>query len=61
MNIYSYCIYQYDNDKIWCFDNNVINFHKKKITAARVEPSQPLVPFSVRLRLLELIYSFYGN
>ena len=26
-----------------------------------VEPSQPLVPFSVLLRLLELIFSFYGN
>ena len=38
MNIYSYNILQYDNDKIWCFDvNNEINFHKKKISAVRVE------------------------
>ena len=29
----------------------------KKISATRVEPSH-LVPFSVRLRLLELIFSF---
>ena len=34
MNIYSYNIQQYDNDKIWCFDiNNDINFHKRKISA----------------------------
>ena len=31
--------------KIWRFDiNNEINFHKRKITAPRVELSQTLIP-----------------
>ena len=37
--------------------NNEINFHKKKISATKVELSLTLVPFSVRLRLLEKIFS----
>ena len=31
----------------------------KKRTTARVEPREPLVPFSAWLQLLELIFSFY--
>ena len=38
--------------------NNEMNFHKNKISTARVEPSQTLVTFSVLLRLLEEIFSF---
>ena len=40
---------------------NEIDFHKKKMSIARIEPSQPLVPFSIRHRLLELVFYFYGN
>ena len=48
VNIYSYKMCQFDNVKIWCFDiNNEINFHKKKISATRVEQSQPLMPVIV--------------
>ena len=48
--------------KILCLDtDNQINFYKKKISTARVEPREPIALFSAWLRLLELVFSFYVN
>ena len=50
VNICSYNILQFDKDKISCFNiNNEINLHEKTISAPRVEPSQTLIPFRVRV------------
>ena len=39
--------------KIWCVNiNNETNFHKRKISAPRIEQSQALVAFSVRVRIV---------
>ena len=60
MNIFSYKIQQYDNDKLWCFHiTNEIKFYKRKFSAPRVEQGRTLIPFSapVSFACSELISS----